>query len=69
MNELDEMMDLNRQLCRMMASSPELVEVYSEEMGEPFYDIVVLPRVPMVPRVPTEQDFAKAEALARSRGS
>jgi hypothetical protein len=40
---------------------PELEEIYVSEMGENIDSVVHLPRMP------TEEDWAKAEELARTR--
>jgi hypothetical protein len=56
-----EMYDLDRQIHEMVKARPELAERYKELMGEELGRVVILPRVP------TPEDWAAAEELARSR--
>jgi len=53
-----EMAKLDRELLAMIEADPELGEVYAEEMGEAPGSVVYLPRVP------TPEDWARAQELA-----
>lgn len=52
------MAKLDRELLSMIEADPELGEVYAEEMGEAPGSVVYLPRVP------TPEDWARAQELA-----
>ena len=56
-----ELVKLDMELNSMMEKDPDLVEVYCSEMDEEPGEVVLLPRVP------TAEDWARAEELARSR--
>ena len=55
----EELAEIDRQLRDMIAKRPGLARIYRDMMGEEFDSVVVLPRMP------TFEDWAAAEALAR----
>ena len=58
---MNEITEIDRQLRDMIAKRPGLARIYRDMMGEEFDSVVVLPRMP------TFEDWAAAEALARER--
>ncbi|HPT36674.1 MAG TPA: hypothetical protein PLZ44_00145 [Methanothrix sp.] len=64
MDETDlfkEMARLDAELLDLMKDSPELEEIYAEEMGEDPGSVVYLPRAP------TPEDWARAQELAKRK--
>ena len=58
---MNEIIEIDNQLREMIAKKPGLAHIYKDMMGEEFDSVVVLPRMP------TLEDWAAAEALARER--
>lgn len=58
---MNEITEIDNQLREMITKRPGLAKVYKDMMGEGFDSVVVLPRMP------TLEDWAAAEALARER--
>jgi len=61
MDTRKEMMELDTEIYAMVDKNPELAEAYRHLMGEELGAAVILPRMP------TSEDWAAAERLARSR--
>ena len=56
---MNEIIEIDNQLRETIAKRPGLAQIYKDMMGEEFDRVVVLPRIP------TFEDWAAAEALAR----
>lgn len=61
MDTRKELIELDTEIYSMVDKNPELVEAYRRLMGEELGAVVLLPRMP------TAEDWAAAERLARSR--
>jgi hypothetical protein len=57
----EAMAKLDAELLDLMKDSPELEEIYAEEMGEDPGSVVYLPRAP------TPEDWARAQELAKRK--
>jgi len=61
MDTIKEMIELDTEIYAMVNQNPELAAVYRQLMGEELGAVVILPRMP------TADDWAAAERLAKSR--